>query len=123
MDLVRKLCLDLFAMAGFQVTLYGRFWVTPKENAPGFVHAVAPGSEQFLEKAGPVGAELSKALGEQLAFLLDLSFVDLPPLSQVRYICTKSADELDHESFAIAHPQNLHVTKGPIRVEVYGLLT
>ena len=31
MDLVRKLCLDLFAMAGFQVTLYGRFWVTPKD--------------------------------------------------------------------------------------------
>jgi hypothetical protein len=30
MDLVRKLCLDLFAMAGFQVTLYGRFWVTAK---------------------------------------------------------------------------------------------
>src|ERR1700728_1349210 len=26
----RKLCLDLFAMAGFQVTLYGRFWVTAK---------------------------------------------------------------------------------------------
>jgi hypothetical protein len=32
MDLVRKLCLDLFAMAGFQVTLYGRFWVTPKDS-------------------------------------------------------------------------------------------
>ena len=60
---------------------------------------------------------------DRIAIEVDLSFVDLPPLSQVRYICTKSADELDHESFAIAHPQNLHVTKGPIRVEVYGLLT
>src|ERR1700721_3686074 len=29
----RKLCLDLFAMAGFQVTLYGRFWVTAKATA------------------------------------------------------------------------------------------
>src|ERR1700679_435038 len=28
----RKLCLDLFAMAGFQVTLYGRVWVTGKEK-------------------------------------------------------------------------------------------
>src|ERR1700677_3636056 len=30
----RKLCLYLFAMAGFQVTLYGRFWVTPKVRRP-----------------------------------------------------------------------------------------
>src|ERR1700677_2867980 len=28
----RKLCLDLFAMAGFQVTLYGRFWGTAKDR-------------------------------------------------------------------------------------------
>ena len=58
---------------------------------------------------------------DRIAIEVDLSCVDQPPLSQVRYISTKSADELDHESFAIAHPQNLHITAGHIKAEIYGL--
>jgi hypothetical protein len=42
MDLVRKLCLDLFAMAGFQVTLYGRFWVTAKDGGGVDAQAAPP---------------------------------------------------------------------------------
>jgi hypothetical protein len=59
---------------------------------------------------------------DRVAIEVDVSFVKLPPLSQIRYISTKSADELDHQSFAIAHPQNLHVTTGSIKVNIYGLL-
>jgi hypothetical protein len=59
---------------------------------------------------------------DRVAIEVDLSSIQLPPLSQIRYIRTRSEDELDHESFAIAHPQNLHITKGPIKIEIYGLL-
>lgn len=59
---------------------------------------------------------------DRIAIEIDLSPIQLPPLSQIRYISTASAGELDHESFAIAHPENLCITKGPIKVEVYGLL-
>lgn len=58
---------------------------------------------------------------DRAAVDIDLSFVRLPPLSQIRYIRTTSADELDHESFAITNPQNLHVTDGPIKADIYGL--
>jgi hypothetical protein len=59
---------------------------------------------------------------DRIAIEVDLSSIQLPPLSQIRYLRTRSADELDHESFAIAHPQNLHITKGPIQIQIYGLL-
>ena len=59
---------------------------------------------------------------DRIAIKVDLSSIQLPPLSQIRYIRIKSKQELDHESFAIAHPENLHTTKGPILVKIYGLL-
>lgn len=58
----------------------------------------------------------------RIAIEVDLSRLDLPQLSQIRYLRTRSANELDHESFAIAHPQSLHVTKGTIQVKLCGLL-
>ena len=58
---------------------------------------------------------------DRIAVDIDLSSVKLPPLSQIRYICTTSADELDYESLSITHPQNLRVTAGPIKVRFYGL--
>jgi hypothetical protein len=42
----------------------------------------------------------------------------LPPLSQIRHVRTTSADELDHESFAIANPAMLRVA-GPLVVDLY----
>jgi hypothetical protein len=59
---------------------------------------------------------------DRIAVDIDLSSVTLPPLSQIRYIRTTSADELDYESFAITQPQNLYVTDGPIKADIYGLL-
>jgi hypothetical protein len=60
---------------------------------------------------------------DRIAIEVDLSRILLPPLSQIRYFSTASASELDYESFALAHPQNLYITKGPIQVEVYGLVS
>jgi len=60
---------------------------------------------------------------DRIAVDIDLSSVKLPPLSQIRYIRTTSADELDYESFAITQPQNLYVTDGPIKADIYGLLS
>lgn len=59
---------------------------------------------------------------DRIAMEVDLSCIQLPPLSQIRYISTASANELDHESFALVHPQNLRITKGPVQLEIYGLL-
>ncbi len=58
---------------------------------------------------------------ERIAVEIDLSGVKLPPLSQIRYFRTTSGSELDYESFAITSPQHLHVTDGPLTVEIYGL--
>jgi hypothetical protein len=60
---------------------------------------------------------------DRIAVDIDLSSVKLPPLSQIRYFRTTSADELDYESFAITQPQNLYVTDGPIEANIYGLLS
>jgi hypothetical protein len=55
---------------------------------------------------------------DRIATDIDLSSVALPPLSQIRYFRTTSADELDHKSFAITNPQKLGVT-GPLSVGIY----
>lgn len=46
---------------------------------------------------------------DRIALDIDLSAVELPPLSQVRYFRTTSAQELEHESFAVTDPGKLRV--------------
>jgi hypothetical protein len=58
---------------------------------------------------------------DRIAIDIDLACADLPPLSQIRFIRTTSADELDYESFAVNEPRNLYVTNGPIKAEIYGI--
>jgi len=57
---------------------------------------------------------------DRIAIDIDLSDVELPPLSQVRYFRTTSAQELEHESFAITNPGKLRAT-GRLTVDVYAL--
>ena len=58
---------------------------------------------------------------DRIAIDIDLACAALPPLSHLRYIRTTSAEELDYESFAISHPENLRVTPGRIAVDLYAL--
>jgi hypothetical protein len=55
---------------------------------------------------------------DRIAIDIDLSAVALPPLSQIRYFRTTSADELDHESLVITNPEKLGVA-GPLSVDLY----
>ncbi len=55
---------------------------------------------------------------DRIAIDIDLSGIALPPLSQIRYFRTTSADELEHESFAITNPGKLGVA-GPLSVYFY----
>ena len=57
---------------------------------------------------------------DRIAIDIDLSAVELPPLSQVRYFRTSSAEELEHESFAITNPGKLRVV-GRLTVDLYAL--
>ena len=57
---------------------------------------------------------------DRIAIDIDLSAVELPPLSQVRYFRTTSAEELEHESFAITNPRKLRVA-GRFTVDLYAL--
>jgi ribosome biogenesis protein Nip4 len=61
MAFVGKLCLDLFAMAGFQVTLYGRFWVTPKAETLAMygLHRIR---HHWIERLLPVGVATTHAV-------------------------------------------------------------
>jgi hypothetical protein len=54
----------------------------------------------------------------RIAVDIDLSSLALPPLSQIRYFRTASANELDYESFAITSPQKVHVS-GRLGVRLY----
>jgi hypothetical protein len=58
---------------------------------------------------------------DRIAVDVDLSSVSLPPLSQIRFIRTTSAEELDYESFSRKDPRSLYVTNGSINVGVYGI--
>jgi hypothetical protein len=58
---------------------------------------------------------------DRIAIDIDLACAELPPLSQIRYIRTTSADELDYESFAISNPKCLYVTAGRIKVDLYAI--
>jgi Restriction endonuclease len=55
---------------------------------------------------------------ERIAIEIDLSREKLPPLSQARFIRASSANELEHESFAITDATALRVL-GPFKVVVY----
>jgi hypothetical protein len=54
----------------------------------------------------------------QIAMNIDLAALELPPLSQVRYIRTTSGEMLEHESFGITNPQKLRVV-GPMKAHFY----
>ena len=55
---------------------------------------------------------------DRIAVDIDLSAIELPPLSQIRYFRTTSTDELYHESFAITNPDRFGVS-GPLNVILY----
>ncbi|MGA2769568.1 MAG: restriction endonuclease [Bryobacteraceae bacterium] len=55
---------------------------------------------------------------DRIAIEIDLSAVGLPPLSQIRYVRTTSADELEHESFAITNPEKMGIA-GPLSIDLY----
>jgi hypothetical protein len=55
---------------------------------------------------------------DRIAVEIDLSGVALPTLSQIRYVRTTSADELEYESFAITNPEKLGVA-GPLSIDLY----
>jgi hypothetical protein len=59
--------------------------------------------------------------GGRIAVEIDLSALQLPPLSQVRFFRILAAEEVEHESFALTHPQKLRVS-GRFTVELYALL-
>lgn len=56
----------------------------------------------------------------RIATDIDLSDVELPPLSQVRYVHVSSEEELEHESFAVSNPEALRV-RGSLRVKLYAI--
>jgi hypothetical protein len=55
---------------------------------------------------------------DRIATDIDLSDVELPTLSQLRYFRVTSAEELEHESFAITNPQNLRVA-GRLKTKIW----
>jgi hypothetical protein len=57
---------------------------------------------------------------DRVAIDIDLSSVELPDLSQIRYFRTTSAKEKDYESFAITSPEKTRVG-GHLPVDVYAL--
>lgn len=57
---------------------------------------------------------------DRISIDIDLSALELPPLSQVRYFSTTSAEELEYESFAITDPDKLRVA-GYLPVRLYAL--
>lgn len=57
--------------------------------------------------------------GSRIAIDIDLSGLELPPLSQVRFFRTSHEGELDYEIFAITNPAALVVTGGRLAVNLY----
>lgn len=57
---------------------------------------------------------------DRIAVEVDLSGVELPPLSQVRFFRTTSAGELEYESVAITDPEQLRVA-GRLTIDLYAL--
>jgi Restriction endonuclease len=57
---------------------------------------------------------------DRIAIDIDLSSVELPDLSQIRYFRTISSQQLEHESFAITDPGKVRVG-GRLAVDLYAL--
>jgi hypothetical protein len=57
---------------------------------------------------------------DRIAIEIDLAAARLPPLSQIRYFRTTSAEVLEYESFAITDPSKFQVT-GRLSVDLYAL--
>ena len=57
---------------------------------------------------------------DRIAIDMDLSELQLPPLSQVRFLRTSAATNLDFESFAITRPEALRA-KGELKVTLYSI--
>ena len=57
---------------------------------------------------------------DRVAIDIDLSDVELPPLSQLRYFRVSSTEDLEHESFAITNPLRIRVA-GQLKVSVCAL--
>ena len=57
---------------------------------------------------------------DRIAIDMDLSELQLPPLSHVRFLRTSAATNLDFESFAITRPEALRV-KGELKVTLYSI--
>jgi hypothetical protein len=51
---------DYFSMAGFQVTLYGRFWVTPEVRCKGRHGSGDKQTRSREEKSSVLGGEFSR---------------------------------------------------------------
>jgi hypothetical protein len=72
-----------------------------------------------VERFGP-GETCTVHHDDRIAIDIDLSAVELPPLSQIRYCLTTSAQELEHESFAITNPGKVRVA-GHLAVGLYAV--
>jgi hypothetical protein len=86
----------------------------------GLPHAQSMESEAIVEQFAPGETSIVHDQ-DRIAVEIDLSSLNLPPLSQLRYIRTTSRSELDYESFAVMSPQNSYSASWPLTVEIYGI--
>lgn len=59
--------------------------------------------------------------GSRIAINIDLSRLELPPLTQLRFFRTSHERELDYEIFAITNPAAFRVTGGRLAVNLYSV--
>jgi hypothetical protein len=102
-----KACLVTQPIASSEVVSYGRPTQTVAQR------------DVTVERFG-LGETSIVHHDDRIAIDIDLSAVELPPLSQIRYFRTTSAQELEHESFAITSPGKVRVA-GRLTVDLYAL--
>ncbi len=102
-----KVCLVLRPVSCAKVLRYGK----PQEPV---------GEREITVEQFSLGETSIVHHNNRVAIDIDLSDVELPPLSQLRYFRVSSAEDLVHESFAITNPLRLRVT-GHLKVSVCAL--
>jgi hypothetical protein len=99
-----KVCLALRPVSCAKVLRYGK----PQESV---------GEREITVEQFSMGETSIVHHNDRIAIDIDLSDVELPPLSQLRYFRVSSAEDLEHESFAITNPQRIRVA-GHLKVSV-----
>lgn len=121
-----RLCLHDFFLCGepvVEVGFSGRGTLTAKEvNCPSVVAYGDPGltssRREIVVQEYDIGESAATHYGDKASVFFDLSSLELPPLSQVRYISVRGEEDVNMETFGLAGMDMLQATGGAMQVIV-----